>query len=59
MNYTYRWTTSRENVLERTDEDGNIVYVGVDVHNGDYQEFQKWLAEGNTIADGVDPIPPS
>jgi len=30
-----------------TKDDGRVIYVPQDLNNTDYQEYLKWLAEGN------------
>ena len=34
---------------ELTLDDDEVLYVPNDTDNSDYQEIQKWVAEGNTI----------
>ena len=36
-------------VLKVTLENDNIIYVPTDEANKDYQEIQKWIADGGTI----------
>ena len=36
-------------VLKVTLENNNIIYVPNDEANKDYQEIQKWIADGGTI----------
>ena len=33
-------------------QDDTISFVPLDEANSDYQEIQKWVADGNTIAEG-------
>ena len=53
--YTYEWSNAEQAVLERTDEDGNVVYIPTDPANRDYQEF---LSSGAQASPYVAPEPP-
>tara|TARA_R100001086_G_scaffold228937_1_gene148632 strand:+ start:79 stop:246 length:168 start_codon:yes stop_codon:yes gene_type:complete len=53
MTYSYAWATERKNILHRTDANGKIDFVPVSNENKEYQEYLKWVEEGNTPKDAV------
>jgi hypothetical protein len=40
--------TNRGNGLNRVNEDGSVTSIPFVTDNTDYQEYLKWVAEGNT-----------
>tara|TARA_Y100001973_G_scaffold34640_1_gene52134 strand:+ start:751 stop:912 length:162 start_codon:yes stop_codon:yes gene_type:complete len=51
MTYSYKWFDDRKDLIERTDEGGNISIIPIETANTDYQEYLKWVEEGNTAED--------
>lgn len=55
MAYTYAWTNEEHTGLRREDENGNVIFVGVDETNTSYIEF---LESGATAEEPGPPPPP-
>ena len=54
--YTYKLFANRDNVIVSISRsDGSS--IPLDPANTDYQEYLKWLAEGNTPVGADDPLP--
>ena len=41
-------TTLNGESVSRLNDDGSVSYIPVDPNNTDYQEYLRWLEEGNT-----------
>lgn len=41
-------TTQRGESVSRLNDDGSTTYIPADPNNTDYQEYLRWLEEGNT-----------
>ena len=41
--------TNELDSIKRTNDDGSISFIPFDDNNTDYQDYLKWVAEGNTI----------
>lgn len=41
-------TSSGQDAVRTTNEDGSVISFLFDSNNPDYKEYLKWLAEGNT-----------
>lgn len=52
----YKQHSRFENIIIKTDEGK---FIPVDVKNTDYQEYLKWVAEGNTLQEADSNEPPS
>jgi len=54
--FTYEWVNEEKCTLQRTDSDGDVVFVPTDPGNTDYAEF---LSSGATAAPYVAPPEPA
>jgi hypothetical protein len=53
--WSYNRETEQNDILgsyKMVLQDDTISFVPLDEANSDYQEIQKWVADGNTIAEG-------
>ncbi len=53
--WSYNRDTEQDDILgsyKMVLQDDTISFVPLDEANSDYQEIQKWVADGNTIAEG-------
>lgn len=48
MMYKLYKTTTNETMVKIEHENGSVTCIPFDPANADYQEYLKWLAEGNT-----------
>ena len=49
-------TETEPSSVTLTDESGVVLNIPFDEANIDYQEYLKWVSEGNTAASAVDPL---
>jgi hypothetical protein len=49
MQYKLLKTTLNQYMLKQFDDEGNVIVQAIPMHesNSDYQEYLKWVAEGN------------
>jgi hypothetical protein len=49
----YNIPSNQSNTFKVTCNDGKILFVPLDTANTDYQEIQKWIAEGGIVIDNA------
>ena len=47
----YDKISGNSDTYKLTKQDGTVLWVPLDEANSDYQEIQKWIADGGTVID--------